>query len=130
MAGLALVGCGDDDSPKAVPVDERGRYCDLARQFEETAVGSGASSAPGVFDGAPETIIALLEQTEGFVTEMQDSAPEEAEDSVRAVITGLTNARDGAPDALTSPDFSAANQEIAAYRTTSCPTGTETGGDL
>ena len=119
LLALALgSGCGaDDDGTSSVAAR---RFCDLATQMDDLALAIGASSAPGVYDGAPEAIDRLVAQMGGGIEELQRTAPPQVDDDVKLVLGRLQAARGGDASAVEDPSFRKASQRISEYRQRTC----------
>ena len=122
---LVLASCGDDD--EAGNVFALGRYCELAMQLDDNAVGTGAASAPGTFDGDPEAIGRLFAQVGPILDQLVESAPEEIHDDVEMTVEALRKARAGDVAQLRSPEVRQAARSTTRFRERSCARGGTTG---
>lgn len=113
-----LSTCGSDDD--GAVVFQVGRYCDLFSQFQGAALATGASSAPGRYDGSPEAIGQLLTQTGPTVDELRATAPGEVRDDVDLVLKELRNAQEGGTSAAGSEPLAEANDRIQRYGEANC----------
>lgn len=122
---LALGGCGGDG--EEVSTETLGRYCELARQFDDLAVSTGASTAPGKLDGPPEAVTRLEAQMRPVLEELDSAAPEDVESDVGTTVDALREVESGDAAAVRSEEVTAALGRTRAFVEASCPNAATSG---
>ena len=126
VIGILIVRSRPGTSARTV-ASRLSRYCELSRQFDQLASGTGASTASGAFDGPPGAISALVAQTATIVAEMKADAPSAVRSDLGTVVAAVDKAARGDRAATASPSFTAARARLAAYQGKNCPTGAGSG---
>lgn len=123
---LAAGGCGGDGEEE-VSTETLGRYCELARQFDDLAVSTGASTAPGKLDGPPEAVTRLEAQMRPVLEELHSAAPEDVESDVETTVDALREVESGDAAAVRSGEVTAAMGRTRVYVEASCPNAATSG---
>jgi hypothetical protein len=119
---------GEGDGGEGAAVDEVSGYCEAAAEVDRVAQETGAATAPGVYDGPPEAIDALVAQADGSLDDLRSTAPEAARDDVATVVDGLRAAAAGNAEAVRDAAFTAAATRATRQRLTECGSSAGTNG--
>lgn len=119
VAGVLVLRSGDDPGPREAAT-QAARYCDLAAQFDNLAVGTGAASAPGQYGGPREAFGTLIEQAGPMLDELQSSAPKDIRGDVKTTVGSIRDAASGDDGSVKSAEFSEAVRKTTDFRARSC----------
>lgn len=119
-AVVVLDPFGGDDGGGEAAVDDVSDYCEASGEVDRVAQETGAATAPGVYDGPPEAIGALVDRAGGSLGDLRSTAPEAAREDVATVVDGLRAAAGGSPEAVQDAAFTAAATRASLHRITEC----------
>ena len=119
VAGVLVLRSRGDGDLRATAT-QAARYCGLAVQLDNLAVGTGAASAPGRYGGPREAYGTLLEQAGPMLDELQSSAPKDIRGDVKTTVRSIRSAASGEAGAVESVKFSEAVRRTTDFRSRSC----------
>lgn len=102
-------------------------YCQAARQFDELAGSTGASSTAGSFDGSAEILASFARQAGPILADLESTAPSEVRSDVEMLSSAVEDASGGDLAALTGASVGSARARLTAHQTASCTLGSSSG---